>query len=512
MFKNYVRIAFRNLRKQKGYSFISISGMAAGMAACLLIFMYVSRELSYDRHQPAHDRVFRIAEECKSASSTQRYAPTPFPLAPAVLQDFPDVEAAARVLSASGPLLESGEKKFYEKRILLVDGDIFRILSLPLVQGDPKTALDRPNTIVVTERAARKFFGQQSAMGKIVKLNNNRLFEITGVLKDPASPSHLSADWFASLSTLKQIPGWTDEFNNWHGTQVHTYVKLKPGVNAEAFEKRVGGIADKYVGSRLKALGSEYRFFLQPIAQIHLKSNLLFELDPPGSAGVLSLLSAAAAFILIIACLNFVGLATARAARRAREVGLRKVVGAERTQLIIQFLGESVVIALLGVLAAVILAALSLRIFNRLAGTEFTTAMLFVAGPLLFMGVMGLAAGLGAGSYPALVLSAFQPVRTLKGIFRTGRQGILTRQILVVGQVILSVVLIAGTAVIGGQIRFMKNQDLGYSKEQLLVLPVQGSDALQETIRSRQKRFSGCARGPRRGRLVGCSGTPREQF
>jgi len=478
MFKNDLKIALRNLGKQRGYSFINIFGLAVGIAGCWLIFLFVSREMSYDRQFPDYERIYRVGEEIKSSASTRQFAGISFPFAPAVKAEFPEVEATARIYQTGSRLIEIGERKFYETGLLFADPEIFDVLGLPLIEGDPASALSRPDTAVISERMAGKYFGTTSAVGKTIVFNGKTLVEITGVLKNRSSASHLKGEWMFSLSTLRAY--FPAEFDNWRNTMAYTYLKLRPGSDAAGFESRMSRLADRHIGEQLKAGGQEYRYFLQPVADIHLKSNLLYEMEPSGSAGTLSLLSAAALFILLIAGLNFIGLSTARSVRRAREVGLRKVVGATRNQLILQLLGESVLFAVLAALAAAALTFLVLGAFNGLAGTDFTAADLLSPRFLLFGAAIILVIGLGAGIYPALVLSSFRPASTLKGSFKSSRRGIRMRRAVVVGQFFSAALLISGTLIIVRQIRFMKDQDLGFAKERMIVLPVRGSAALAE--------------------------------
>ncbi len=475
MIRNYLKIAYRNMRKQKAFTLITIGGLSAGIVCCLLIFMYVARETGYDRHHSDYDRVFRVAEEVKSGSTTTTFAAAGFPLAPALKAEYPDVEESARAFPIGARLFEFGEKKFYENRVSLVDHALLQILSFPFIEGDPRSALSRPNTAVLTRETARKYFGADPAVGKTIKFNGRILLEITGVLKDPPATTHFKADWLISLETVRSTFG---EFENWHSTMAYTYIKLKPRTASERFEQGLIGLADRHVGGELKSLGQSYRYFLQPVADIHLKSKLLFEIEPAGNAGALALLTAAAILILIIAGLNFIGLSTARSTRRAKEIGLRKVVGADRRQLLAQLLGESTLLTSLATTTALLGTILLFPIFNRLAGTSFALPDLFKSGNLLFLAGIWLATGFGAGIYPALVLTSFRPAATLKGSFQTGRFGTGTRKVLIVGQFFLAALLITGTIVIIGQVRFMKNQDLGFSKDQKLILPVRGNQGL----------------------------------
>jgi putative ABC transport system permease protein len=485
MFKNYLKIALRNLQRQRGYSLINILGLAAGIAGCWLIFLFVSREMSYDRHWPASERIYRVAEEIKSSTATRQFAHISFPYAPAVKSEYPEVESVARLCMMGTMLVEKGEKKIYENDILGADPGIFSVLGFPLAEGDPATALANPNTAVLSETMARKYFGTESAMGKTLLMGGRFSIQITGIFKKLPSSTQIKFDGLVSLSTLRAV--FDQEFSNWHNTMAITYLKLKPGVDVPDFERRMSGLAARHVGEALKAKGQAYRYFLQPITSIHLHSNLLGELEPSGNATVLSLLSAAAVFILLIAGLNFISLSTASSARRAREVGLRKVVGATRKQLMLQLLGESAFLAGLAALVAASLTVVVLRAFNHLAGTDFTLAALLGPRFLLFGLVIVFLTGFGAGTYPALVLSSFRPAATLKGSFKSGRSGGRMRRVIVVGQFFATALLIAGTLMVVRQIRYMKGQDLGFVKEQMLILPVRGRGALDaraETIKA----------------------------
>jgi len=477
MIRNYLKIAFRHMWKQKVFTAITIGGLTAGIVCCLLIFMYVARETSYDRHHPGYDRVFRVAEEIKSASSVRMFAAVGAPLAPALKTEFPEVEEAARVLRARNKFFEVGVKKFYETRVFFADEALFRILSFPFLEGDPRTALTRPNTIVLSRETARKYFGAAPAVGQTVKVDGQDLFEVTGVMREMTSPTHLKADGFISLETRRKLSDRSLE--NWHSTTAFTYIKLNPAAGAASLERGLAGFADRRVGEQLKAWGQVYRYFLQPVADIHLKSKLINEIEPAGNAGALALLTAAAVLILVIAGLNFIGLSTARSARRAREIGLRKVVGAERKQLFGQLMGESVLLTSLATVVGILGLQYFLPAFNRLAGTAFSFSDLLQIRSLMILAGLWLATGVGAGLFPAVVLTSFKPAAVLKRSFQTTRFGAGTRKVLIVGQFFLAALLTTGTIVILGQIQFMKTRDLGFSKEQKLILPVRGTRDLK---------------------------------
>ena len=489
MFRNDLKIAFRNMRKQKAFTAITIGGLAAGIAGCLLIFMYAARETSYDRHHPDYRRVFRVAEEIKSSSSTRTFAAAGAPLAPALKAEYPEVEEAGRLFRANNRLFEAGEKKFYEARVFYADAALPSVLSFGFLEGDPQTALSRPNTIVLSRTTARKYFGEGPYIGRTIKCYDRYLLEITGVILDAPATTHVKADALISLETRRGSFG--DTFENWHSTMAFTYVKLKPTADAASFERGLSGLADRHVGEQLKSFGQSYRYFLQPVADIHLKSKLINETEPAGNAGALALLAASAVLILVIAGLNFIGLSTARSTRRAREIGLRKVVGAARKQLFGQLLGESVLLTTLATLAAVLGALFLFPAFNRLAGTSFSVSDLVQSRSLLILAGIWLATGVGAGIYPALILASFKPVDTLKRSFQSTRFGAGTRQVLIVGQFFLAALLITGTIVILGQIRYMKSQDLGFSREQKLILPVRGTRDLETRADAFKAEFLG---------------------
>jgi len=472
MFKNFLKIAVRNLTRHPGFSLINILGLAVGLAGCWLIFLFITHETSFDRSWPDANRIYRVAEEIKSETSTRQFAYISFPFAPAVKSGFPAVEEAARVIEIGPRLIESGEKKFYEQGILCADPEIFSVFGFPLAEGNPAAAIVRPGTAVISKAVALKYFGPGPALGKTLLLNGQPL-EITGVFGRLPAASHLMIDWLVSMETIRASLG--REMNNWHNTMAGTYVKLRAEADVAAFEQAMSGLAERHVGAKLREFGQVYRYFLQPVSSIHLDSHLLFEPRPPGNRSVLTLLSAAAILILLIAGFNFISLSTARSSRRAREVGIRKVVGAVRRQLVLQHLGESALITVLAAAIAVFLTLVLLGAFNRLAGTDFRIPDL-LAFRFVGFGIAVLAlTAFGAGLYPAMILSSFKPAATLKGSFVSGRRGLHLRRVIVVGQFSAAALLVAGTLMIVRQVEFMKNRNLGFAKEQKLVLPVRGN-------------------------------------
>ncbi len=485
MLKNYLKVALRNLRRHKGYSFINIGGFAIGMACCLLILIHVRHELSYDRYHKDAERIYRIVLDIRTRTSNRVFAPISATVAPALEADYPQVEHTARVIPISSRLVKREGTFFYEDRFMYADQNLFDIFNIPFIQGNSQAALIRPNTIVISERMAQKYFSDENPLGKILEINQKE-YEITGVVKDSPENTHLKYDLIASLETLAN---W-GEMSNWHGTNFYTYLKLKPHVNIAQFSQQVSRLADKYVKERLDSWGETYHYFLQPLPSIHLHSHIRYEIEPSGNPFYVYIFSFVGLFILLIACLNFMNLATARSANRAKEVGMRKVVGAQKPQLIGQFLGESLLVALLSLGSAMVIAKVTISPLNRLTGTSLSFDELLNPVVLTVLIVGSILVGLAAGLYPAFILSAFRPVATLKGALRSGVRSTAMRTVLVVVQFAISVVLIIGTLIMYRQFNFMKNQHLGFEKEQKLVLPIRGGISIEENYKTVKDIFS----------------------
>ncbi len=486
MIKNYLKIALRNFQRHKGYSFINIAGFAIGMACCLLILLYVRHELSYDRHHEDVERVCRIVIDIRTQTANRVFALISPTVAPALKADYPQVEHAARaIIPSSSRLVKRKDTFFYEDRFMYADQELFDIFTIPFIQGATQGALTRPNTLVVSQRMAHKYFGNANPLGETLEINRQE-YEITGVVKDSPENTHMKYDLIASLETLKD---W-QEMSNWYSTMFYTYLKIRPDVNVEEFSQQVSRLADKYVGERLSSRGTTYHYFLQPLSSIHLHSHLRYETEPPGNPVYIYIFSFVGFFILIIACLNFMNLSTARAANRAKEVGMRKVVGAQKLQLIGQFLGESLLVAFLSLGLAMVIARFSIPLLHDLTGISLSFDTLL--NPIVLLSLVGGAVlmGLGAGLYPAFVLSAFRPAVTLKGTSSAGTQGFALRTVLMVVQFAISVMLIIGTLTMYRQFNFMKNQYLGFEKEQKLILPLRGGINIQENFASVKDMFS----------------------
>ncbi len=476
MLKNLLLTAWRNLKKRKGYAFINIAGLAIGMACCLLILFYVREELSYDRQHVDYERIYRVALDIRSGASNRVFANASATLAPALKKDFPQIESAFRLLKTENRLVsDGGEKKFYEKNFFYADPEVLQVLYLPLLAGNPREALTRPRTVIISQTLGRKYFGEASPLGKTLIIADKN-YEVTGVFTDAGYNSHVKFDLIASFSTLA---GWS-LLENWFLTVFHTYIKLKPNVDLEDFKHAIEHAAAPYVDDKLKEQGASFHYFLQPLASIHLHSQLNSELEAPGNIATVYIFSVVAALILLIASLNFINLSTAQAAQRGKEVGVRKVIGSSRQALMIQFLGESLLLAVLASAVAVLLIDFALPWFNAITGYHIQTRELLRGELLGGMLLLILLAGVGASFFPAWMLSSFNPVNVLKGQFRSGSRAIALRKVLVSGQFAISLFLIAGTLTGFRQIQFMKNQNLGFEKEQKLVLPVRGVTSFGE--------------------------------
>jgi len=490
MFKNYLKISIRNLLKHKFFSVINIAGLSIGLAACMLIFMYISGEQSFDDYQKNKKRIFRVTMEWQTGSGNIAYALNPPPVAPALKQNYPQVESAARILKIGKKMVMRYEDKtFYEDPFLYVDPEIFEILTIPFIRGNPKTALDRPGKIVISERIAEKYFGNANPLGRRldIDIQIDRLdYEVTGVVKNAPTNTHMKYDMFIPISVVEDM-GW---MNDWTWPGAYTYIKLAPNVDVQAFEEQIRHLSDDYIENESGANIGKYIYSVQPVTDIHLHSQLTFEAEAPGSLLSLYLFSAIGLLILLSAGMNFMNLATARSANRAKEIGIRKVVGAERLQLIQQFLGESLFMSFVSLGIAILLVKILLIIFNSFVGINFILVNLFQPRLLFPIILMALLAGLAAGSYPALFLSAFDPVSVLKGPISSGSRSYITRKILVVGQFTISIILIISTIVLFKQLSFMKGQYLGFDKEQKLVIPFQGWNPLEHNYEMIKNEFS----------------------
>ncbi len=474
MFQNYLTIAVRNLLSHKGYSAINVMGLAIGMASCVLILLYVQDELSFDQYHEKKDRIYRIAESATITGRSIEAAVTPPSWAPVLARDYPEIEHFTRIKPpGSRWLIRYEENRFYERYFIFADSSVFDIFTIPLVQGNARTSLVEPHTVVLSESMADKYFGDENPIGKVITGDDLYEFTVTGIMRDMPRNSHFHFDFLASFATLP--PNnlyYSDPDNIQNGGfnhDLYTYLLLREGTTREEMESRFRPFLDTYLGETLKSAGIEANPYLQPLTDIYLHSNLEAEIRANSDIRYIYIFTALAVFILVVACVNFMNLSTARSARRAQEVGIRKVLGAQRLQLIRQFIGESVLLALLALIIALVLTHLLLPQFNLLSGKslelDYWSNWLAPA-----LAIIVLFVGFAAGGYPAFLLSSFRPVAVLTGALKTGASHSILRKVLITFQFSISILMMVGTAVVFSQLEYMKNKRLGFESEHLAVV------------------------------------------
>ncbi|MCJ7581230.1 MAG: ABC transporter permease [Candidatus Aminicenantes bacterium] len=477
MFKNYIKVAVRNILKHKGYSLLNIFGLAVGMACCLLILVYIRDELSFDQYHEKADRIFRVIEEVRLEGVGEESSSMPFPAGDTIPMEYPEtVEASVRFFNFQVPYVSleagtEGDKRFNESRFFFADAAVFDVFSFEFLEGDPRTALIEPNTIVITEAMAAKYFENENPIGKIIRWEDGVDLRVTGVLKNIRPNSHFQFDFLGSFASLTQIFGGNLP-QGWYWNPCWTYILLEPGVSPEDLQARFPELVQKYFPDSIK---DKVEIKLQALTDIHLYSHLDFEINPNSDITYVYIFSAVAVFVLLIACINFLNLATARSAGRGREAGMRKVLGAFKTQLIRQFLGETMLLCLVSASLAVLIVELILPAFSTFAGKSFSFT--FFSDPVLLAGLIliALTVGILSGIYPAFFLSGFNPVKVLKGNLERGNKGKAFRKILVVVQFSLSIILIIGTIICFRQLNFLRNSQLGFNKDQILMIPAFGT-------------------------------------
>lgn len=483
MFKNYLKVAWRNIIRKKGFSFINITGLAIGMTVCLLILLFVQYELSYDTYHERPEDLYRLERQWLSPDGSVRGGFAS--LAPSFVvfleKEFPEIKNAVRIYPIETVLTSVGDTHFEEKRVYFAEHDIFDVFSIPLIDGDPKTALAEPDGLVISQSMAKKYFRDENPMGKQMKFDQTYLFQVTGIMEDTPSNSHVYFDFLAPYIALKGLRG-SGERDYFHGSRNFTdnvtfaYVRFVPGTDPDAVRAKIPGFMDRVLGTRKDEDGNIIpasqgnTILLRKVTDIHLHSHTSKELETNGDIRYVNLFTVIALFVLIIACINFMNLSTARATQRAREVGLRKVVGASRRRLTTQFLGESLVIAFVAIMLALLLVVLFLPAFNAFANRHISFGSLInPVGLLTIFGVFVLT-GIVSGLYPALYLSAFRPATILRGELTRGVRGALMRKVLVVFQFAISVALIVGVGVVYKQMRFLQSADLGFERENIIML------------------------------------------
>jgi putative ABC transport system permease protein len=483
MFRNYWKVALRSLLKRKGFTLINMLGLATGMAVCMLIVVFIRQELSYDRFEENGDRVYRLVLERKYPGRSSSYAIIPLSVGEAVKRESPEVEASTGFQDFTGTdpmLIKIGDRRFEEQRVLTADSSFFRVFPMQLLTGDAATALQKPDMAVLSASTATRLFGSvAAAIGKTFDTETKHRFMVSGVCKDWPANSHMGFDMLLSAVTFPT------PFKNYTGFSTYTYLLLHNGASAASVEAMLPRLIEKYASGEVgrnfgmsfqqfQAAGNGYHYYLQPLARIHLDSDLQAELRPNGSEKAVYIFAIIAAFILGIACINFVNLSTARSVERAREVGVRKTFGSGQRSLVLQFLLESVLVSVVSMVLALGLVWVFLPMFSRLAGEDFAVANLLNPLSVFALVAFGLVVGLVAGLYPAFVLSSFQPIKVLKGKFHSNKYGVALRNALVVFQFAISILLIICTIVVNQQMTFMLGDALGFRQDH--VIEIQRSD------------------------------------
>ena len=469
MFKNYLKSALKALNNNKGFTAINIVGLSVGIAACLLIVLYVVNELSYDKYNANADRIYRITQNAKVNGNEASYATSPEPLKQA-FTTLPEIEKATRLIPPTSLFLspkkffaKKGNTSIEEKNVVFAESDLFSMFTLPMIDGNPSTSLSEPNSAVITESTAKKYFSSTDVVGKTITINDSNVYKITGVIKDIPSQSHFHFDFFLSYSSIPE-----SKEGGWGYSGMHHYILVKPGADIHKLESEFRAITLKGYPAFINTNGNYLNIVLTPLLDIHLKSASEYELDKGGNIQYVYVFSAIALFILLIACVNFINLSTARSANRAKEVGVRKVLGSTRQFLITQFLTESVLVTFISAIIAVVLVCLLLPYFNQTAGTNLTITMSSLSWFVPALLAIVLVIGLLAGAYPAFYLSAFKPILVLKGKLAAGFKRSFLRGFLVVFQFSISIFLIISTLVIYNQLTYIHNKNLGFNRSQML--------------------------------------------
>ena len=486
MLSNYLKIAWRNLLKNKTFSLINIIGLASGLACFILIALYVADELSYDRYNEKASRIYRINSDIVFGGNKLHLAVASDPMGAAIKNDYPQVEEYVRFYTSSGSkLIKKGDQYINENDVAHADSTLFNVFTLPVVSGEPKTALNEPNTVVVSETAAKKYFGTTDVVGKSVETNDNgsTLYKITAVIKDIPHNSHFNFSMIFSMDNVQY------QWGNFLSHNHQTYLLLKPGTDYKAFEKNFSQFIVKYVVPQaaqfmqIKSMdefekaGNKLEYSLTPLTDIHLHSDRTVELGVNGNIQYVYIFSIIALVVLVLACINFMNLSTARSASRAKEVGIRKVVGSEKRYLVRQFLTESILTTVLSTGLAILIAYLSLSWFNNLSAKELHISDLLQPKYLAVVIALPIIVGFLAGIYPAFVLSSFNPIVVLKGKLSGGLRRSNLRNVLVVGQFTMSIFLIAATIIVFRQLNYIQTKKLGFNKDQMLI--VNGTFALE---------------------------------
>jgi putative ABC transport system permease protein len=476
MFRNYFKIAIRNLWKNKAFSTINIVGLSVGLAVCLLIVLYVKDELSYDKYNSQAENIYRIDADIFFNGTQFTSAVCPAPLAPTLMKDYPQIVQYVRLRDFQDIFIKKDNQNILDHNAVFADSTFFQVFSIPMIAGNRLTALNEPNSIVIDETTARKYFNSTDIIGKTLYVDNNVTCKVTGVIKDFPTQSHFHFSFIRPIHDT-----YHDAQNDWLSNNYTSYVLVRPGVTQASLQKEVNATINNYLAKQLEQVlhtsandlkkgGNHFFYHVMPLTDIHLHSNKSSEFEANSNVAYVYIFSVIAIFILLIACVNFMNLSTARSANRAKEVGIRKVAGSSRSNLITQFLTESVLVSFVSLLLALCIACMLLPLFNQLAGKGMSMFTLFSSGLLPVLILVIIVVGCIAGSYPAFYLSSFQPVQVLKGSIAKGFKSSLLRSGLVVFQFFISIALIIGTIVIYNQLNYIRSREIGYNRDQVLVI------------------------------------------
>lgn len=469
MLKNLLKTAVRHMRKHAGYSLLNILGLTLGITSALFLIIYVSDELSYDRYHENAERIFRVSSKITETDDQFTWNVAQIPMGPQVVQDYPEVQSFVRFINMPRALYTYEDKEYNEEDFFYADSTLFDIFSYKILKGEVRSAVKDPGKIVLTETVAARYFGESDPIGKILK-TGNQSFEVTGVIEDVPSNSHFRFD---AVSARNNLP---KQIGNWGNFGVFTYLLLPADLDVGVFEKKIQGMYDAHMKTIFEPLKIKIEYILEPITRIHLYSTNPGEPEPTGSVTYVVIFGIVALFLILIAAMNYMNLATARSAGRAREVGLRKVVGSRRGPIVSQFLSESIVLTLISLLLSIILLIVLLPKFNLLAGKTFDLSILYSPEMILSLLSVIIVVGIIGGSYPAFFLSGFSPVTVLKGEITQGSAGSLFRKILVVIQFTISVAMIVCTLVVFRQLNYLKTMDQGFDQKNIISLQLNNQD------------------------------------
>ncbi|MFP4059285.1 MAG: ABC transporter permease [Bacteroidales bacterium] len=480
MFRNYLIVFFRGLGRQRGVNIINLSGLTIGIFVSSIFFIYVFNELSFDQFHDDSDQIYRVAISGETSGQPFNFAVSPGLLAPNSMLEIPEIDRATRFSFVDDALYSYGNKKFYESDLLFADTVFMDIFKIEPLRGKQDDFLKAPFSMVLTESMAKKYFGKEDPIGKTIQWNNQYDFTITGIIKDYSPNAHFDFDFLLSFSTFSKLPEYAEHLNHWGSLSFYTYIKLYPGVSVQEIEEKLEKLMMQRFTENIVdpgAFGVIFNPYLQPITKIHLHSKIQAEIKPNSDISYIYLLSAIAFFILFLASINYMNLSTARSAGRAKEVGMRKVFGSGRSKLIVQFMGESLMTSMIALLLALVLTELALPVFNRVSGRSLPVNIFKTWEIPLLMLANGIFVGIVSGSYPAFYLSRFQPVTVLKDKVFSLSSNTRLRNILVLFQFSISVILIVATFIIYKQLLYIKSKDLGFNKENLIVIPLRNDES-----------------------------------